>query len=394
MNAPASKGFSAALSTDRDWRRAVRTVAAKARKDLGEGCDLALVFVSEIYAGLEPEQLCAELGEALPSRLLLGCNSSGVIMGSREVELEPAVSLMAMRLPGVAVRPLRFSSEQSHAAEGGPRLLENLDVYPSDAPKFILLADPMGCDVERLVKALNESYPGSPMVGGLASGLAVGRPNWLVLDGQVCRQGAVGAALCGDVELDIAVAQGCRPIGSPLIITKAQAHILLELGGRPAVEVLKELLGSLPVRDQALARHSLFGGLVMNEYRDRFGRGDFLVRNIIGYDAQSGALMIGTQLRPGQTFQFQLRDAETSSDDLRALLGRIGKVDRGEKGALLFSCCGRGRGLYGKPDHDSGLVQKMHGPLALAGFFANGEIGPVGERNYIHGYTSSLAILR
>jgi small ligand-binding sensory domain FIST len=150
----------------------------------------------------------------------------------------------------------------------------------------------------------------------------------------------------------------------------------------------------LPAEDQALARHSLFAGVVMNEMRTKFQRGDFVIRNIMGYDAKSGALMVGAHLRPGQTLQFQLRDAETSDEDIRALLSTLQDSDGAPRGALLVSCCGRGRGLYGAPGHDAGLVQSMKGPVPLAGFFANGELGPVAGRNFVHGYTTSLAVIR
>lgn len=159
------------------------------------------------------------------------------------------------------------------------------------------------------------------------------------------------------------------------------------------MEVLREVVAALSPRDQELARHSLFAGLVMNEYRSGFQRGDFLVRNLMGFDADSGALAVGANLRAGQTLQFQLRDAQTSAEDLKAWLERMGKDDAA-RGAVLVSCCGRGKGLYGESDHDSRMIQSLRGPLPLAGFFANGEIGPVGPKNYLHGYTSSLAVIR
>jgi small ligand-binding sensory domain FIST len=251
----------------------------------------------------------------------------------------------------------------------------------------------MSCDVEKWIRLFNEGFPGAPFIGGLASGLAIGRPSWMLLGKEAFTDGAAAIALSGDVDFEVAVAQGCRPIGTPLIVTKAEGHILYELGGKPPLEILRDVIKSLSAQDQDIARQSLFVGVVMNEYQDHFKRGDFLVRNLMGYDAETGALMIGTPLHAGQTLQFQLRDAKTSDEDLKALLGHM-RGAPGTSGALLVSCCGRGRGLYGEADHDSKIIQSMRGPLPLAGFFANGEIGPVGSRNYIHGYTSSLAFIR
>jgi len=190
------------------------------------------------------------------------------------------------------------------------------------------------------------------------------------------------------------VAQGCRPIGDPLIVTKAEGNVLHELGGRNPLEVLRETLSKCTTADQTLARSSLFAGLVMDESRAVFRRGDFVIRNVLGYDDKSGSLVLGANLRRGQTLQFQLRDAHTSDQDFSALLGALPETDAAPRGALLFSCCGRGKGLYGESDHDATLVQSRLGPVPMAGFFANGEFGPVGGRNFVHGYTSSLALIK
>lgn len=423
MNEP--KAFSSFLSTRQDWRQAVAEAATRVREGLGGRCDLAVLFVTDLYPGLEPEALPALVARSLPCGALIGANASGVIAGSREVEMSPAVALLGMRLPGVKVAPFHLSAAESRAWAEGKRLLEALDVYPNEKPKFLALADPMSCDIDKCVGFFNEAFPGEPIVGGLASGMALGRSNWLLQGDEARHEGLVGVALSGAIDFQVTVAQGCRPIGSPWTVTKAAGQVLHELGGRPPIEVLRQTVGALSAQDQELARHSLFAGLVMDEYHARFRRGDFLIRNLMGYDAQSGALMIGANLRIGQTLQFQLRDARTSEEDLRAHLSPVlgeeaarepAPTEAGERragarqapaapasgacgeagrqGGLLVSCCGRGRGLYGEPDHDSRLIQELAGPLPLAGFFANGELGPVGRKNYIHGYTSSLVVMR
>jgi small ligand-binding sensory domain FIST len=252
----------------------------------------------------------------------------------------------------------------------------------------------MSCDPERLASLINDAYPGAPLVGGLSSGPSVRKPSWLLLGGEVYQQGAVGVALTGDVSFDVVVAQGCRPIGEPLIVTKAEGNILQGLGGRPPLEVLRETLSRCSPDDQRLARHSLFAGMAMAEGRSGYKRGDFLIRNLLSVDQDSGSITLGAPLRRGQTLQFQLRDAQTSDQDLQSLLGGLPEAGAGPRGALLVTCVGRGQGLYGEPDHDAALVQSMRGPLPLVGFFANGELGPVGGRNYVHGYTSSLVLIR
>ena len=391
----AGKKFAEGFSAAKDWRTAATEAAKSARTRLGPvPCDLALVFVSETWNDFDPSELSAILAKELSPLRALGCNASGVIAGGREVEMEPAVSILAMRLPGARVQPFSFAPSELARFENGAALVASLDLYPNEKPKFLLLGDPMSADPERAAALFNEAYPGAPLVGGMASGLVLRKPSWLLLGSEVLRTGVAGVALTGDVEISTVVAQGCRPIGEPLTVTKADGNVLHELGGRNPLEVLREMLSRCSADDQRLARSSLFAGLLMDERRGGSRRGDYVIRNLLGYDQQSGSLVIGAALRRGQTLQFQLRDAQTSDQDFSMLLGGLPEADSEPRGALLFSCCGRGKGLYGEPDHDATLVQSLRGPIPMAGFFANGELGPVDGRNFVHGYTSSLVLFR
>jgi small ligand-binding sensory domain FIST len=308
--------------------------------------------------------------------------------------MEPAVSILAMRLPNARVQPFSFAPSELARFDGGKDLVAALDLYPHEKPKFLVLGDPMSADPEKALSLFNEGYPGAPLVGGLSSGLVLRKPSWMLLGSEVLKTGIAGVALTGDVEVRTVVAQGCRPIGEPLTVTKAEGNVLQELGGRNPLEVLRETLSRCPAEDQRLARSSLFAGLLMDERRGGAKRGDYVIRNLLGYDQQTGALVVGSNLRRGQTLQFQLRDAQTSDQDFSMMLGALPEADSAPRGALLFSCCGRGKGLYGEPDHDATLVQSLRGPVPLAGFFANGELGPVDGRNFVHGYTSSLILFR
>jgi small ligand-binding sensory domain FIST len=188
------------------------------------------------------------------------------------------------------------------------------------------------------------------------------------------------------------VSQGCRPIGDPFVVTKAEHNVIHELGGSPALERLQAVIESLGSEERRMAHRALHLGVVIDEHRDRFDRGDFLVRNLIGADRESGSVAIGDRIEEGQTVQFHLRDARTASEDLNLLL-TADQVKHGKPlGALLFSCCGRGRGLFGRPHHDITMVRERAGEIPIAGFFAQGEIGPVGGSNFLHGYTASLAL--
>ncbi|MBO19589.1 MAG: hypothetical protein CL732_03515, partial [Chloroflexi bacterium] len=200
----------------------------------------------------------------------------------------------------------------------------------------------------------------------------------------------------GNIVVDTVVAQGCRPVGEPMRISKSDRNMLLELDGQPPMDVLRSLFHNLPKRDQELLGHSLFLGVVMDEFLDAPVQGDFLIRNVVGMDQSTGGLAIGEMLKEGQLVQFHLRDAETSSDDLQAVLGRYAGENRENDipGALLFSCLGRGEYLYGRPNHDSDLFREKMGTVPLGGFFCNGEIGPVSGTTFLHGYTSSFGLFR
>ncbi len=390
-----AKHFAEGFSDDKDWRKAAVAAAKAARQRLGSGpCDLALVFVAEAFGDFDPAEFSTLLAKNLAPLRVLGCNASGVIAGRKEVEMTPGISILAMRLPGVRVQPFTFAQGELAKLENGAALVKELDLYPNENPKFMILGDPLSADPERMAALFNEAYPGAPLVGGMSSGPLLHRPSWLLLGSSVVKAGFAGVALVGPVEIQTVVAQGCRPIGDPLIVTKAEGNVLHELGGRNPLEVLRETLSKCSPEDQRLARSSLFAGLVMNESRSKFRRGDFVIRNLVGYDDESGSLVLGANLRRGQTLQFQLRDAHTSDQDFSMLLGLLPEIDSAPRGALLFSCCGRGKGLYGESDHDATLVQSLRGPIPMAGFFANGEFGPVGGRNFVHGYTSSLALIQ
>ncbi|MCG3177109.1 MAG: hypothetical protein MOGMAGMI_02076 [Candidatus Omnitrophica bacterium] len=389
------KAFASSLSTLPDWKSAVREACGNVLEKLGDApCDLAVCFVSEPYPGLEGPELAAALQENLPYRVLIGCNSSGVVGAASEVEMRPAVTLLGMHLPGVRLYPFSFSQETGNSIISSAGLLSHLDLYPNEKPRFLLLADPMTCDIVELLGHFNNAYKGLPVVGGLASGAVMGAANKLFMNGQSFGEGAVGVAMTGDVDLEIVVSQGCRPIGRPLVITRAEHNVLYELSGRPAIEQVRTLIGSLRGRDRQLAENTLSVGLVMEEKHAAFGRGDFLIRNIMGFDPDSGALLVGATLHTGQTVQFQVRDAETSTEDLLEQLRREPAYGDVPHGGLLVSCCGRGQNFFGVPDHDIGLIRSAKGTFPMAGFFANGEIGPVGGRNFVHGYTSSLVIFR
>ncbi|MFH1857303.1 MAG: FIST N-terminal domain-containing protein [Candidatus Omnitrophota bacterium] len=388
--------FASAITQEKDPAQAVSILVQEIRMVLPQNPHLALLFVSTSYEA-EWKYLVPELRRSLGFPLLIGCSSSGVIGHDLELEFLPAMSLVAAYLPDVMLHPFMVSPiELELSYDTGKRWTSHLGVSKKDFPSFIIIPEPLSCNASKLLEDLNQDFSRQPVVGGLASGSGDLGGNFLFLNDEVFREGAVGVALTGNIALETIVSQGCRPIGERYIVTEADDNVLIALRGKPAIEVLQDLFSRLSPQDRGLAQHALFLGLAADEMRPEFKRGDFLIRNIVGADPMTGALLIGERLSVGQTVQFHLRDAKTSEEDLRVLLKALAPSfkSRPPRGMVVFNCQGRGKGLYGTSHHDIRIIRSFVGESAIAGFFSNGEIGPVGGKACLHGYTSSLGIFR
>jgi small ligand-binding sensory domain FIST len=388
---PVAMKFAAAMSRERTPAEAGRLVAREIKAALqAEPVDLACLFFSSHYAD-QAEALNAAVREELNPGLVLGCTGEGVMAGLEEIEGEAAVTLWAARLPGVRMAPVRLTvtqRDEGYAVSGWPEALGG-----PDRPTFLVFADPYSTPADEVLAMLADRYPGSKAIGGLAGGGSDLGENRLVLNDDVFESGLVGAAVSGPVQIRTVISQGCRPIGERFVVTRAEKTVIHELSGEPALGRLQKTLESLSETDRRLAHRALHIGVLMDEHRNRFERGDFLVRNLIGADRNSGSIAIGDIVHEGQTVQFQVRDAASASDDLKLMVAaERGRSTKPALGGLVFSCCGRGRGLFGRPHHDVRLIQEGIGEIPLAGFFAQGEIGPVGGTNFLHGYTASLAL--
>lgn len=362
------------------------------RAALGEvSPDLVAAFVSAHHRPAYV-RLSELIRRELPGSFVLGCTAFGVIGAGREVEGEPALSLTAASLPGVELQPFRVE-ELPGAGVTAEELRKEFGIRAA-RPHLLLLADPLTVDAANLVSLLDIAYPGMIKIGGLASGGSSPGENRLFLGEEALWGGAVGVALSGNLAVDTIVAQGCRPIGHPMIVTRCEGNVVHELDGKPPLAVLRELFETLPERDRELFQHSLFAGVEMRQDQVEYREGELLVRNLVGADSDTGSLAIGAEIQPMQVVQFLLRDARTAEEDLARLLDRSKQRGASPRGALLFSCVGRGAHLFGKPDHDSDLFKEKVGPVPLGGFFCNGEIGPVGGSTFLHGYTSAFALFR
>lgn len=383
------------IGRNADWRAAL----AEARKQMrlpheSDAVDVCFLFASAEYAD-DFRQLLAATSVATGARLLIGCSGQGVIGVGREVEDEPALALLVLRLPGAVLQPIRITQDDLQRLDVPEYWHTFTDVRPGRVNAWLLFADPFTLDTEGLLAVLSGAYPGVPVVGGMASGDFRRRRTHVFLNEQAYDQGAVALALGGAYSIRTIVSQGCTPIGDPWIITRAEGQLIQTIAQRPAHEVLVETVRGLPAQMQRRVSGNLLVGLAIDEHRAEFGRGDFLIRNLLGVDRQSGALAISAIPRTGQTMQFQLRDAAAADEDLEAMLGAAKAALAGQQpmAALLCACNGRGVGLFGRPDHDAAVLAHRLGEIPVAGFFCNGEIGPVGLRNFLHGFTASIALV-
>jgi small ligand-binding sensory domain FIST len=375
-------GLSAAPAAEDAAVEAVRQVRAALD---GSKPELVFLFLSAAHLA-EVEIAAAVVREQLGAASLLGCVAEGVVGGTRELEGGPGLAIWAGALPGARVETFHLEAipaEEGLTVSGFPDL--------DEAPALVtMLVDPFTFPAGSFLRLLNEEHAGLPVVGGIAAGAGSPGAQVLIVDDEHHADGVVGAALSG-IPIRTIVSQGCAPIGRDAVVTHAEGNVVFELAGQPALERLKADLASLPPERLQQAANGLLVGLVIDENRSEYGRGDYLVRALLGADEDSGAIAVGDEVRIGQTLRFHVRDAASADEDLRISLAE-GLAGETATGALLFTCNGRGSHMFAEPDHDARVVAEAVGSPSLAGFFCGGEIGPVGGRAFLHGFTATTAV--
>jgi small ligand-binding sensory domain FIST len=371
------------LSTDPDPRSGAIQAAQRARATLdGRRCDLALVFASGHHLA-SPESTLEGVDEALAPPQLAGCGAGGVLGAGREIEDGTAVAVWAAALDGGAAEVFHVEAVE------GPDGTAVVGLPPDDADALVLLPDPYSFPADAFVAELGEI----PVLGGISSARTLDGSAALFCGDEVKADGAVGIAFRG-VDVHAAVSQGAAPIGPEMTITAAEGHMIHELAGRPALTALRDAVAALPEHQRDQVAEGLLLGFVVDSGKPEFERGNFLVRALLGADPDTGAIAVGAYVEAGQVVRLHVRDASSADSDLREVLGRE-RMRWGvtpPAGALLFTCNGRGRGMFGDADHDVLAANAALAGAPVAGFFAAGEIGPVGGRTHLHGFTATLAV--
>ena len=371
--------FAAAVSSHPLPASATGEATGQVLEELGAHVDVACCFVSAAHTGAL-EDVGAAVRAVLSPTLLIGCVSDWVLGNSTEVEGGPAVVVWAGLTGPVA--PMRLRGDEA-----------SLD-SPFPLGGLLVLADPSTFPAQRWLDMVAHRHPGLPVVGGLVhSGSFSTRPGTqlatrLLLDDQVFADGAVGVLVGPGTVFDAVVSQGCRTIGRPLVVTRAEGNVIYELAGRPAVGRLLEIAkDQIPAEQVRLMNEGLQLGVAIDESQLDLAPADFLMRPVLGADPSNGAIAVGASVEVGTTVQFSVRDAASADQDLHDVLAA-----RRADGALLFSCTGRGTRMFDEANHDAGVAGVELGFPALAGIFAAGEIGPAGARSHIHSQSASLAL--
>ncbi|MCV7402164.1 FIST C-terminal domain-containing protein [Mycobacterium fragae] len=374
------------VSTVPDGRQGAVEAAAQARDELaGEAPSLAVLLGSRAHTDKAVDILKA-VQAAVEPPALIGCIAQAIVAGRREIEDGPAVAVWLAS--GLAAET--FQLEFVRTGSGG--LLTGYRFDQSADDLHLLLPDPYTFPSELLIEHLNTDMPGTTVAGGLVSGGRGAGDTRLFRDHDVLSSGLVGVHLPRVHGVPI-VSQGCRPIGYPYVVTGAEDNVITELGGRPPLVRLREIVEGLPRDEQEMVSRGLQIGIVVDEHLATPGQGDFMIRGLLGADPSSGAIEVGEIVEVGATVQFQVRDAAGASKDLRLALERASAALPGRPvGALLFTCNARGRRMFGVADHDASTISDLLGGIPLAGFFAAGEIGPIAGRNALHGFTASMAL--
>ncbi|MFF5206664.1 FIST N-terminal domain-containing protein [Streptosporangium sp. NPDC000396] len=370
-----------------DLVTAAETAVRRALSGLTGPADLICFFI----CGDDPDEVSRAGLRAMNlagGASVIGCSATGVIGDGQGIEVTPSVSAWAASLNGARLTTFALDTLRTEDRF----VVVGLPERGSDDHAAILLADPYSFPTDGFVERSGEVLGDLPLIGGLANALQGRGAVRLFADGNVYTEGAVGVLLSGPVKVSTVVSQGCRPIGPTMAVTGAEDNLLLELAGQPALARLEEIVSALDEDDRDLVASGLQIGVAMDEYAERHERGDFLIRGVLGIDPEREAVAIGDVLEIGRTVRFQVRDAATADEDLYELLDahreEFGTVD----GALLFSCNGRGSAMFGSADHDAIAIRDTLGPIGVAGFFAAGEVGPVGGQNHVHGFTASVLV--
>ncbi len=385
-----------AVSDISDYNKAISEISLDIKQKLnGKKADLVILFVSSHHS-INYEKIASLFSEKINTKCIIGCSAAGVIGNGHEVERRAGIAACAAYLPNVEITPFHIQQNELPNEDANPNEWFNITgLRPDNCKAMMILPDPFTIRSDNLIAGLDYAFPETTKIGALASGGGQPGSNALFINNKSYTYGAVGVGFSGDLSVETIVAQGCRPIGEPMIVTDADINVINKIGDKTPLEILGEIFEKSSIREKRLIRRSLQIGIIMDRFSS-VNDEEFLIRNILGADEEDGSIAIGEMINEGQIIQFYIRDAKTADEDLKIILEKYADKfeDNKLESALLFSCLGRGQYLYGAPNHDTNLFANIVGDIPITGFFSNGEIGSIGDQTFLHGYTSSFALFK
>ncbi len=383
------------LSTERGIEQAAEDAVARAAEGLeGQRPDWCVVFATAEHAPGMPRLLGA-LAEAAGTPYVVGCSAAGVVVGDAEVEEGPAVGVLAVSSDTIRSTPFLFHDDGDHGLTAGIRIGQRLMGSRGTGDLVVVWPDPFHVSGDRLLEGLDATLQGVPVVGGAASSRG-GKETTIQFCGAEVSGGAVsGMRLGGEFRHQVAITQGCRPISEPLLVTRSHENLILEVEGEPAVEALRARAPAEMFDDPIRILEDLFVGILPDVEGETIRPGDYLVRNIVAADPDTGILAIADHVEEGQSILFAVREPHAARHDLARMTERVrsGRGDLEYRFGFYFNCLGRGSALYGRRGVDAAHLTAAFPGVPLLGFFSNAEIAPMRGVHHVLTYTGVLVLV-
>ena len=386
----AGVGLSSASSTV----VAASEAASQAASEIeGGGADVAIVFATSEHAQGLPSLLAA-VERAAGTPYIVGCSASGVIARGREIEDGPAVGVLVIRSEAVRATPFLFRDSGDQGLTAGIHMGQRLAGSRATGDVVLAWPDPFRVRPDRMLQGLDATLGSVPVAGGAAS-VSGGSGDTFQFSGCEASCGAVsGVRLAGGIRHQVAVTQGCRPLGAPMRVTSAHENLVLEVDGVPALEALRRIAPCDPTADPERALTSLSVALLPEAGGGILRPGEYLVRNILAVDPDTGVIAVAAEVEEGQSLIFAVREPDAARADVDRMARRAAATapPGGYRFGLYFNCLARGRSLYGREGVDAEILGRHLPDVPILGFFCNAEIAPLSGMNHLFTYTGVLVL--
>ena len=383
------------LSTGLDTARAAREAAAQAAASLpGNRADLAIVFATSDHAA-DLSVLVREVADAVGTTCVTGCSASGVLALGRECENGPAIGVLAVQSDALRATPFLLQDRGDYGLSAGIHLGQRLAASRDDSDLVVVWPDPYAIRPDRLLQGLDAALGPVPVAGGASSSRSPSGGTFQFCGTEGGTGAVSGVRLSGAFRHHLALTQGCRPLGAVRRVTGAHERFILEVDGVPAYEALRACAPGGRLDNPADAIRRLTVALLPEPGESTLRPGEFLVRNIVAADPDTGVIAIAAEVEEGQSLLFAVREPGAAYDDVSKMAARAAESapEGGYRFGLYFDCLARGSALYGRAGVDSEAIARHLPGVPILGFFCNAEIAPLRGANHLFTYTGVLVLV-